>query len=195
MKLFIRVFLSLGVFLLFLGAINYSNYSQDNDVCISSEELKLYDIIHAYRKQKRLPKIPLSKSLTYVAQTHAKDLMENNLVTERCNLHSWSSKGKWSSCCYTNDHKQSACMWNKPRELTSYTSDGYEIAAFSSDGITPEEALNMWKKSQGHNQVLTNAGTWKSNKWNAIGIGIYKNYAVVWFGNTVDEEGAPDKCK
>ena len=39
------------------------------------------------------------------------------------------------------------CMWNKPRELTSYIGDGYEIAYWSSEGATAAAALNGWKKA------------------------------------------------
>ena len=45
---------------------------------------------------------------------------------------------------------------------------------------------SKWKKSTGHNQVIVNEGIWKKIMWNAIGIGIYKEYAVVWFGEIED---------
>lgn len=169
------------------------NYSF-KETCVSAEEIKLYNLINEYRKQKRLPKIPLSKSLTFVAQTHSRDLMDNDPVKGNCNGHSWSSKGNWTSCCYTPDHKEKECMWNKPKELTNYTSNGYEISYFSSAGATPEQALSIWQKSKGHNPLLINSGIWKEDQWNAIGIGIYKNYATVWFGVEVDKEGVPEKC-
>ena len=47
--------------------------------------------------------------------------------------------------------------------------------------MTAEYAINSWKKSSGHNAVIINSGGW-NDKWNAIGIGIYKGFAVVWFG-------------
>lgn len=45
-----------------------------------------------YRIEKGLAEIPLSKSLTFVAQTHVKD-MELNPASGYCNMHSWSDKG------------------------------------------------------------------------------------------------------
>ncbi len=39
-----------------------------------------------------------------------------------------------------------------------------------------------------HNAVIINDGMW-SRSWKAIGIGIYGNYAVVWFGNEEDPVG------
>ena len=67
----------------------------------TEEENKLYKLLMEYRSEKGLTAIPISKSLTIVAQTHAKDLQENTTRQGNCNLHSWSNKGKWSSCCYT----------------------------------------------------------------------------------------------
>src|SRR5688572_4430660 len=82
--------------------------SADESTCLTSEEVKLYKLMMDYRKSKGLESIPLSSKLTKVAQTHARDLMLNYKFDfdNRCNPHSWSKKGKWSSCCYTSDHKQ-----------------------------------------------------------------------------------------
>lgn len=193
--LFFRSIISILILLIFSGLSvkEIPSYSLP-ETCVSAEEMKLYDLINEYRKKKKLPKIPLSKSLTFVAQTHSKDLMENEPVKGNCNGHSWSSKGNWTSCCYTPDHKEKECMWNKPKELTSYTSNGYEIAYYSSAGASAEQALAIWQKSKGHNPLLINSGIWKEDQWNAIGIGIYKNYATVWFGVETDKEGTPGKC-
>jgi len=170
--------------------------------CMSKEELQLYELIMEYRVQKHLPTIPLSKNLTVVAQTHAKDLHENRPFSNRCNMHSWSKKGKWQPCCYTDDHKKAECMWNKPRELSNYAGDGYEIAhgysnykTYPGVDVTPATALDGWKKSKGHNMVVVNKGIWKEVEWNAIGIGIYKDFAVVWFGKEPDPDGMPEMCK
>jgi hypothetical protein len=58
----------------------------------SADERRLYNEIMDYRKSKNLPSIPLSKSLTYVAQMHSRDLAQNNPDQGKCNLHSWSKK-------------------------------------------------------------------------------------------------------
>lgn len=168
-----------------------------NQVCASSEEMKLYELIMAYRKEKGLPPIPFSTKLTNVAQTHAKDLAENYKFDpdNKCNPHSWSKKGKWSSCCYTNDHKEAKCMWDKPKEIAGYESPGYEIAYFSSRGATAEEGLAGWQKSAGHNPLLINEGMWEKAQWKAIGIGLYKEYGVVWFGELEDEELVQGVCQ
>ncbi|MBX2964267.1 MAG: hypothetical protein KF687_17270 [Cyclobacteriaceae bacterium] len=134
-----------------LGAVILSAYKPlaDNlSVCLQPEELKLYNLMMEYRKTKGLASIPVSAKLTMVAQTHARDLMENYQSDgDRCNLHSWSNKGNWTPCCYTNDHKEAKCMWDKPREIAGYESNGFEISYFSSAGAHAEEGLTGWKKS------------------------------------------------
>ena len=159
------------------------------DVCLTTEERKLFDLIMNYRKSKKLPPVPYSAKLTQVAQTHVRDLASYFDYDNRgdCNPHSWSNHGDWTPCCYTADHKQAACMWRKPKEIAGYESEGYEIAFFSSDGAEAEESLAGWKSSAGHNPVIINEGTWKEVGWKAIGVGIYDRYAVVWFGVLEDK--------
>ena len=169
----------------------FTSFTITPDVPLSKEEEKLYSLIMHYRKSNNLNNIPLSPSLTYVAQLHAKDLALDIPLKGKCNAHSWSDQGEWSPCCYTADHKNANCMWNKPAELTDYNYPGYEIAArlLTKDQtfkITAKEALDGWKKSSGHRQVILNASKWKSKKWQAIGIGIYNGAACVWFGEETD---------
>jgi uncharacterized protein YkwD len=159
------------------------SYSQ----ILTDEERKLYNIIMQYRKEKGLPDISLSTSLTYVAQTHVRDLANNKPDIGNCNAHSWSSNGNWTPCCYTPDHAQAECMWSKPRELTTYIGNGFEIASWTSGQMTSKTALELWKQSPDHNAVIINQGIWE-DEWNAIGIGLFKGYAVVWFGNEIDKE-------
>ena len=174
------------VILVFFSSFNSSGL---ND--LSEEEAKLYKLILNYRASKGLEEIPLSSSLTFVAQTHAKDLALNIPLKGKCNAHSWSDQGDWKECCYTSNHNNSNCMWDKPAELTSYSGAGYEIAArlLTKDPtikITAKEALDGWKKSPGHNKVILNTSKWKSMHWQAIGIGMYNGAACVWFGEEKD---------
>ena len=157
------------------------------NVTLSAEEKRLYNLVNEYRAQNGLSAIPLSSSLTYVAQTHVKDL-HNSPPTGVCNMHSWSQNGTWSSCCYTSDHAKAQCMWDKPRELTNYSGNGFENAFGGSDGYiaTAQNALEGWKHSQGHNTVILNQGNWANITWKALGVGLYKGYAVLWFGQEVD---------
>jgi hypothetical protein len=190
-------------FLLFVGCDSFAQRLPENPgvgmVCLSPVEQRLADKINAYRRQKKLPEVKLSRSLTYVAQMHVRDLVKHYRQSERCNLHSWSDNGSWSSCCYTSDQHKASCMWNKPRELTEYKSDGFEIAfystyTYSSPDEFAEAILKGWKGSKGHNQVIINLGMWKAVEWKAMGIGVYGEYAVVWFGAIPDEAGIPGMC-
>ena len=186
--------LFLIIILIAVGSFHIESDSKIiREVDLSAEELRLYDLLMDYRSGNDLKKIPLSKSLTFVAQTHVYDLTENHPITKKCNQHSWSGKGKWQECCYTDNHKRAACMWSKPKELTSYRGEGFEIAGFASENIDASTALSLWKRSKGHSQVILNQGGWANKNWNAIGIGIKGNYAVVWFGEEPDQEGEPQK--
>jgi uncharacterized protein YkwD len=167
-----------------------------HEICLGTEEKKLYDMIMEYRRTKGLPPIPLSAKLTQVAQTHTRDLSDHYTfdANNKCNPHSWSDKGTWTSCCYTPDHKEAACMWQKPKEIAGYEGNGFEIAFYSSAGATPKEGLDGWKASPGHNPLLINTGIWKDVKWNAIGISLYKSYGLVWFGE-VGDDVTPENCR
>ena len=184
----IRSVLLVSVLLLLQAATSIEPAGQKESICLSSEEKKLYDMMMAYRKSRGLPPIKLSARLTEVAQTHARDLAENYKFDpkNKCNPHSWSSKGKWSSCCYTSDHKKAQCMWDKPKEIAGYTGPGYEIAYYSSAGASASEGLAGWKKSPSHNPLIVNEGMWSKVNWKAIGIGFYKEYGIVWFGELED---------
>lgn len=155
----------------------------------SAAEREMYDLLMAYRAEKGLGTIPLSVSLTTVARAHVKDLLENPREDDSCNMHTWSDKGPWSAGCYTSDHALAKVMWDKPRELTTYKGNGYEIAfGGAGDGwvATPEKAIAGWKESSGHNSVMVNLGVWAKTKWQAVGVGINEKYAVIWFGEEPD---------
>jgi hypothetical protein len=185
---------ALGLLVLFgFRTIDKNNVST---VCLTNEEQKLYQLITEYRKSKGLTPIPLSAKLTLVAQTHAHDLTDHYIFDfeNKCNPHSWSKKGKWTSCCYTNDHKEAKCMWDKPREIAGYEGNGYEIAYYSTKGASAEEGLAGWKLSPGHNPLIINEGMWSKVEWKGIGIGIVGEYGVVWFGEAEDN-GSLSTCQ
>lgn len=156
------------------------------------EEAEMYRLLMNYRAKKGLPSIPISPSLLKVARAHVVDLAINKPDLGECNAHSWSAEGDWTACCYTSDHAEASCMWNKPREISSYTGDGFEISSGSNGccsdfEMTPAFAVESWQKSAGHNAVILNKGMWRQKNWAAIGIGIHKGFAVVWFGEVADE--------
>ncbi len=73
-------------------------------------------------------------------------------------------------------------MWQKPKELTVYPGNGYENAAGGGDSITPQQAVDLWKGSSAHKDVMLNEGIWEDYPWGAVGAGLYQGYAVLWFG-------------
>ncbi|MDU6630568.1 MAG: CAP domain-containing protein, partial [Lachnoanaerobaculum sp.] len=163
---------------------------------LTEKEAKLYYMINAYRESLGLPKLSFSKSLTEVARAHVRD--SNTYTPEnqvdyrgiRGNLHSWSGNGSWTPVVYTSDHHYMYDMWSKPREITNYTGNGYEISAKYSGMISPETALNLWKNSPGHNQVMSTQGMWSDLK--TMGVSIDGGYAHVWFGSDADPDGYYD---
>jgi hypothetical protein len=162
--------------------------------CISQMEFKLYTMINEYRARYDLPAIPLSKSLSFVASTHVKDLVLNHPDKGSCNSHSWSAKGTWKPFCYPKDENKKNSVWDKPRELTSYRGKGYEIVYWENNATIIDSIITFWKSVDYFNSFLMNTGKWTGKRWNAIGIGIYENYAVAWFGELVDPDGQPGIC-
>lgn len=181
---------------LLLSAFDNPRHQAAEEICLSPEEKKLFDLVMDYRKSKKLKPIPYSAKLTKVAQAHVRDLMDNFDYANRgdCNPHSWSDRGNWSACCYTADHSKASCMWDKPKEISGYAGNGFEIAYYSSGGANAVEGLDGWKKSPGHNPLLINSGTWSKLEWKGIGIGIYGQYGVVWFSDGEEDTTKMKVC-
>ena len=180
--------------LLLLYGANVLGEDYVEEICLNDKERELYQLIMQYRQEKGLNSISLSPSLSKVAQIHVNDLNENYELNEKCNAHSWSRKGKWTSCCYTEDHKKAECMWDKPSELAGYDSKGYEIVSWGFPELSALTALKEWQKSPGHNPLLINTGVWKQADWQAIGIGLRGNFAAVWFGVLKDTNSDIQLC-
>jgi hypothetical protein len=191
--IFLLMYFSAGLMAQDYEKFNPALYSMDN-VCLSDEEYKLYKLVMDYRASKGLPSIPLSRSLTFVAQLHVWDLNAYNPDVGKCNMHSWTDNPLWSGCCYTRDHAKAQCMWDKPRELTNYQGNGFEIAyGMIGSQADAQGALAGWQGSAGHNDVMINAGIW-TDEWKAIGIALANGYAVIWFGNDEDNTSKPTRC-
>ncbi|HIN40323.1 MAG TPA: CAP domain-containing protein [Flavobacteriales bacterium] len=157
------------------------------EICVSAEELQLYDLLNEYRKKHSLPSISLSKALCYIAQIHAEDLELNVKALTHA----------WSTCKYNAQvSKTYGCMWDKPKELTTYKGTGYECAHGGTGDYkaTAQSALEGWQNSKSHNDVILNKDIWKGDTWNAIGVGIYGSFATIWFGTQKDEDGITVRC-
>lgn len=196
MRIILRIFV-LVLFLFCVGCISSGNGDNDSgdsggdgasDSDNTSTGNELVNLVNEYRIEQGLDTIPISASLTAVAEAHVDDLQNNTPDEGDCNMHSWSGEGDWTSCCYTPDNAEAQCMWDKPNEITNgvYTGYGYEIAATGNAGLTAEEALDQWKNSVLHNDVMVNQGAWVDVEFRAIGAAMSENYAVVWFGEETD---------
>ncbi len=163
-------------------------------VCIDDLSYQLYLLINDYRNSHDLPGIPLSGSLCYVAQVHAKDLVFNRMKNKECGLHSWSDRGRWSPCCFSSRDPDYLCMWNKPKELTSYRFRGHEIIYWQNDRMEPMDALTQWKNQPQSDDMVLNRNMWSKKMWKAVGIAVYEGYAIVWLGEEPDMKGEPELC-
>jgi hypothetical protein len=177
--------------LVFAGNISLA---QLPDFCLTKEEYRLYTLINEYRTKNGLSIIPISRSLSYVAKIHARDLYLNNPDTSVCSLNSWSDKGLWTACCHSGATPSPLCIVNKPKELTKYPGEGHEIAHWDSEQLNPDTILNFWKSVEATRELLLNQKKWSNFNWKAIGIGLYKGYACVWTGDQMDIEPEPTLC-
>jgi hypothetical protein len=170
------------------------SHASDQQSPLTEKERQLADLVNQYRQDNDLSALPVTNSLTKVARTHVVDLNTYHPDTQTygtgiCNRHSWSDHGIWTPVCYTGN-SQAAQMWNKPREITeSYDGSGYEIACWNSQEITPSAAMDEWKGSSDHCDTILQQGIFAGTTWQAMGVGIDGNYAVVWFGEEVDPAG------
>lgn len=157
---------------------------------LESEEQKLFRLVNEYRNQNGLPAIPASKALTTVANRHVLDVAENLRIglSDSRNPHSWSDAPYRSE-----DPSTYPNMWTAPQRLgTGYPGTGYEnFVRTSANFISAEQALASWKGSPLHNAVILNQGTWASRPWRALGVGLYRGYGALWFGEEEDPTGVP----
>lgn len=190
------------VFFLFFGielfAFNAKIQAQTdtipNDFCISNEEYQLFQLINDYRKSNALQPFVLSKSLSYVAIAHVRDLAANFNPDSICNMHSWSNKGRWTPICYPSEQSKKNNVRLKAKEIIGYPSEAYEITYWSNVENSPKQILKFWRENKVSSNMLVNLEKWKDAAWKACGVGIEAGYAVVWLGKSVDSEVETKVC-
>ncbi|MDU5808883.1 MAG: cell wall-binding repeat-containing protein [Finegoldia magna] len=166
---------------------------------LSAKEKELIKLVNDYREQHGKKRLKVSKSLMKVARTHINDLNMNFDIHNRPvdargmegNLHSWSDKGNWTPVVYTKDHEYSKLMWNKPKEIAGYNQTGFEVAVGGVSTLTPQYALERWKQSPGHNDVILSQNGWDDptpeqaknglTGLSNMGVAINGKYACIWF--------------
>lgn len=174
------------------------------DGCLSAAEAEFAELVNEYRSDHGRKRLPLSRALTNVAQWHTVDAAYAQDVSGKwgsdpeCNLHSWYGVPgtKFGRCCYTPDHARAPCMWEKPAELSRgrYAAAGFENAAYGYP--SPRAALEAFKTSPAHEDVILNRNAWAGLPFEAMGVGVdpvHKTY-FLWFGQEPDPAGAPRSC-
>ena len=144
---------------------------------VNQTEKELYRIVNEYRAEHNLPPIPLSESLSIVANRHLLDIT----------LNIKSLTHGWSNCPYDiKDTNTWNCVFESPKRLkVDYSGKGFENLYRTSRGsATPVSALEAWKKSAMHNALILNLGSWENTKFDAFGIAINGQYAALWFGSS-----------
>lgn len=175
---------------------------------LSAKEKELIKLVNDYRQQHGKKRLKVSKSLMKVARTHINDLNMNfdwhnppfDARGIEGNMHSWSNKGNWTPVVYTRDHKHADGMWSKPKEIAGYNQSGFEVAVGGVSTITPQYALERWKQSKGHNDVILSQNKWADptpeeieNGFTGLsnmGVAINGKYACIWF--TDNDNGVVD---
>jgi len=186
----------LAAILLISGLINPTVRGQEipANFCLSDDEATLFRMINEFRVANGATPLVLSKSLSYVAQLHVKDLHLNNPAVNGCNQHSWSDKGNWAPFCYPKDQTRKKSVWDKPKELTKYPGVAYEVLYWENAAAFPDQIIENWKSTQQSASLILGHGKWARNHWKVVGMAIFKGYACAWFGESADPEGEIRIC-
>jgi len=185
--------------LLAMGSITQSFAQQSSkipqDFCISQQEYRLYTLINEYRARLALDAIPLSRSLSFVARTHAKDLAANYPIGDGCNMHSWSDKGNWKAFCFPKDQNRKNDIKDKAKELTNYPGKAYELTYWENSEADVAFVLDFWNSIPYTGDMISNINKWSKKEWKSMGVGIQDGYVLVWLGQSVDVEVSTQICE
>lgn len=193
-NIFTHIAFTVAIFFLINAFQGFSQDSLTEDFCITRSEQQLYQLVNNFRIENDLPEIQLSRSLSFVAKTHVKDLYTNHPDTSICNLNSWSDKGRWTPCCHSTYLPRSECILNKARELTSYDAEAHELAYWEMQDANPDSVFAFWKEMDVTRDFLVNKGKWEKYNWQALGVGLHHGYAAIWVGEIKDTEEEPGIC-
>jgi hypothetical protein len=165
-----------------------------DDFCISVQEKALFDRVNNLREDYGKNRVEYSASLSFVAKKHVLDLLENSPDTSVCNLSSWSDKGNWTPCCFNHYVPDQDCMWEKPKELTSYPYRGYELVSYFEDTLSVDSVINLWSDAREVLDMILTDGNYSKKKWICMGVGMNAHYVSVWFGQRSDKFNSISLC-
>lgn len=164
------------------------------DYCINQEEFQLFNLVNNLRKSRGLPSLQLSKSLSYTAYQHVRDLYINKPDTASCNMHSWSDKGDWTPICFPKEQGKKKSVNDKPKELTNYPGQAHELLYWVNGTALPDEVFDQWRTTNQSSALILNTGKWLKTNWKSMGISVYKGYASLWLGEAQDTETEVGLC-
>ena len=165
------------------------------DFCISQQEYRLYSLVNTYRSKLALESIPLSKSLCFVARTHAKDLAANYPMGDDCNMHSWSNQGNWKSFCFPAEQSRKNDIKDQAKAISDYPGKAWEITYWENSQVDVAFVLEFWNSISYSAAMIGNTGKWGAKKWKSMGIGIQDGYVLLWLGEEVDVEAGTPICE
>lgn len=156
---------------------------------LNQEENALVQQINAYRRQYRLNSLSVSSDLTVVANRHLLDLQEN---ANRYNRQGKDWQFGWSNCPFDGNQPQSFnCMWQAPQRLnTGYQGNAYEIICRKMGSMSADQAFNCWQNQPDNRDFILNQGQWRNFNWKSIGVALNQDYAILWLGETLDNESS-----
>ncbi|MBN2638594.1 MAG: SPOR domain-containing protein [Bacteroidales bacterium] len=189
----LRIILTIGV--IFTSFYVDAQHKIPSGYCMTSEEEQVAEAINKIREVYHKKPLELSVSLSFVAHTHVNDLQVNHPDTSICNLSSWSDKGSWTPCCFNPYVVKQECMWDKPKELTTYRYRGYELASYFQDGMNVDSLVKFLQDADDALDMILTQNDWEKKSWICLGVGLSDNYASIWFGQRPDAEGKPKICK
>lgn len=167
-----------NIFFILSIAISSLGVCQD----LSKDEMDLYNKMNSYRASKGLTKLPLSNKLCEVAKLHVENLQSNKRKIGKYSGHSWFSDKRWRKDVFKKGEQ--GTVETKPKEITGYTKEAYEVFFMSiGKDAVPEEALTWWKHSSGHNNTILNKGDFDGLQWKNCGVAMIAGIAVIWFGD------------
>lgn len=185
MRLFTKIIFLFTIF--FLSQTSHAQLGKVPDnFCISQKEYQLYKAINIYREKLALDAIPLSKSLCYVANTHATDLAANYPMGEDCNMYSWSDKGDWKAFCFPTDQSKKNDIKDKAKEISGYPGKAWELTYWDNIEVSAEEVVSFWNSIPYTSAILSNTEKFVDYGWMSMGVAIKEGYVLVWLGKEVD---------
>lgn len=189
--------MKIRIFLFLLISVSLKLQGQDipQNFCLSNDEATLFNLINGLRVANGQEPLLLSKSLSYVAQLHVRDLSMTQQSGTECNHHSWSDKGNWTPICYPREQTRKKSVWDKPKELTRYPSVAYEVVYWENSAALPEMIIDNWKTTKQSSELVLSQAKWSKNNWKVVGVAVFKGYASAWFGEAYDQEGDVRICQ